>query len=79
MSISVNLSFGGLHERGLRASTENIPTLLAFEEAIKQINVAQFQQHTQSLKDQFKALFNGSELVLFNGLQTGKVLSNTLA
>ena len=70
--------YGGLHERGLRASTENIPTLLAFEEAIKQINVAQFQQHTQSLKDQFKALFNGSELVLFNGLQTGKVLSNTV-
>lgn len=71
--------YGGLHERGLRASTENIPTLLAFEEAIKQINVAQFQQKTQAFTDQFKELFKESDFVLFNARQTRDALSNTVS
>ena len=47
------LLFGGMHERGLRASTENIPTILAFELALNAIDVNHYQQYTAELKTYF--------------------------
>ena len=72
------LIYGGHHERGLRASTENIPTIIAFGQAVSQLNPTQFQQHTQALKTQFKTTFRHNPKVTFNDPTDVPTLSNTI-
>lgn len=42
---------GGGQEMGLRASTENIPSICAFEQAIKDLNLVDYSKHKQAILD----------------------------
>ena len=70
--------FGGHHERGLRASTENVAGIVAFGVAIKQLNVQIYQRHTQSLVDRLLEGLSSLEHVSVNGPLSIPGLSNTL-
>ena len=72
------LLYGGSHERGLRASTENVPGIIAFGAAIDCIDVTYYQQHTQALIDYLKLEFLMVEDVVINGGNSVLSLSNTL-
>ncbi|MDC0036929.1 cysteine desulfurase [bacterium] len=72
------LLYGGKHERGLRASTENIPGIIATGAAIECLDVDAFQEHTQALKKHIKEVFHDLSGVYFNGPINAQALSNTL-
>ena len=69
---------GAHHERSMRASTENIPAIYAFQKAIEKINVEAYQKYTLSIRDYFvqqlKISISG---VSFHHVNTG--LSNTVS
>ena len=61
----------------LRASTENIPAILAFETAIEAMNIPQYQDHTRACISLLKHTLSHIENIQFNSTETG--LSNTLS
>jgi cysteine desulfurase len=71
-----NLIHGGHQERGLRASTENIPGIIAFRKAIELLDVNRYSTHTSELCKRLIKKLNSLEPVFFNSSKTG--LSNTL-
>ena len=72
-----SLLHGGHHEHSLRASTENVPGIIAFAEAIKAIDVDTFQVHTKSLSDTFKQQFVNHDSFIINSTAEN-TLSNTV-
>ncbi|RAP26957.1 cysteine desulfurase NifS [Candidatus Marinamargulisbacteria bacterium SCGC AG-343-D04] len=69
---------GGHHEHSLRASTENVPGIMAFEAAIKAIDVPNYQAVTGALVKQFKEGLESFSQVRFN-TDISCSLSNTLS
>lgn len=47
---------GAHHERSMRASTENIPSIFAFKTALEQLDVASYQAHTADVRSTFVSL-----------------------
>tara|TARA_B100001989_G_C24522705_1_gene456792 strand:- start:12 stop:1157 length:1146 start_codon:yes stop_codon:yes gene_type:complete len=74
----VPLLYGGLHERGLRASTENIPGIMSLEMALNTIDISKYQAHTLALKQQFKQLLQQVDGITFNDPDGVDVLTNTV-
>ena len=72
------LLHGGFHERGLRASTENVPGIMAFAQAVKLFNIQHYQAHTEHLISTLKASFLNLNNVIINSHQASKALTNTL-
>ena len=70
-----NLIHGGHQERGLRASTENIPGIIAFKNAIELINETEFYKHTLALTTLFKEELRDLKDIQINSCLDG--LSNT--
>ncbi len=68
---------GGHHERSLRASTENVPAIIAFEAAIKRLDPNAYQAHTQPLKAALKKGLSKIPDIIFNDTDDG--LSNTIS
>ena len=72
------LLYGGHHERGLRASTENVPGIIAFGTAVSRIDVSYYQQHTESLIEFLKQEFLVLDGVVVNAANSPLRLTNTL-
>ena len=62
---------GGGQEMGLRAGTENVPAICAFEQAIKDINIVDYTQHKKTIINNLE----GDYVLISNGRCVDNIIS----